>query len=55
MYYRDEDGFGMTDDEEIEIYGFIDRQGRVVVKFMHINENWKRLEAMKMESQTKVL
>ena len=55
MYYRDEDGFGMTDDEEIEIYGFIDRQGRVVVKFMHINENWKRLEAMKMEAQTKVL
>lgn len=55
MYYRDEDGFGMTEDEEIEIYGFIDRQGRVVVKFMHINENWKRLEAMKMEAQTKVL
>lgn len=54
MYYRDEDGFGMTDDEEIEIYGFIDRQGRVVVKFQHINENWKRLEAMKMEAQTKV-
>lgn len=23
-YYQDDDGFGMTDDEEIEIYGFID-------------------------------
>lgn len=54
MYYRDEDGFGMTDDDEIEIYGFIDRQGKVVVKFQHINEDWKRLEAMKKEAQAKV-
>lgn len=30
MYYRDEDGFGMTDDEEINLYGAIDRKGKVV-------------------------
>ena len=50
----DEDGFGMTDDDEVEIYGFIDRQGKVVVKFQHINEDWKRLEIMKKEAETKV-
>lgn len=33
MYYRDEDGFGMTDDEEINLYGAIDRKGKVVKKF----------------------
>ena len=33
MYYRDEDGFGMTDDEEINLYGAIDRKGMVVRKF----------------------
>ena len=33
MYYRDEDGFGMTDDEEINLYGSIDRKGKVVKKF----------------------
>ena len=32
-YYMDDDGFGMTDDEEITLYGAIDRQGRVVKKF----------------------
>ena len=33
MYYRDEDGFGMTDDEEVNLYGAIDRKGKVVKKF----------------------
>lgn len=33
MYYRDEDGFGMTDDEEINLYGTIDRKGKVVKRF----------------------
>lgn len=32
-YYMDDDGFGMTDDEEICIYGTIDRTGRVIKKF----------------------
>lgn len=33
MYYRDDDGFGMTDDKEINLYGAIDRKGKVVKKF----------------------
>ncbi len=32
-YYMDEDGFGMTSDNEINIYGAIDRKGKVVRKF----------------------
>ena len=33
MYYRDEDGFGMADDDEINLEGAIDRKGNVVKKF----------------------
>ena len=33
MYFKDEDGFGMEDNEESALYGKIDRQGRVVEKF----------------------
>lgn len=33
MYYRDEDGFGMTDNDEINLEGAIDRKGNVVKKF----------------------
>ena len=33
LYYSDDDGFGMTDDEEITLYGEIDRSGRIVKKF----------------------
>lgn len=32
-YYMDEDGYGMTDDEEIELVGTIDRTGKVVNKY----------------------
>lgn len=52
-YYMDDDGFGMTDDEEIEIYGFIDMQGNVMVKFKAI-ENRKELEIMRKEAEEKV-
>lgn len=33
QYYMDDDGFGMTDDEEISLHGRIDRNGRAVGKF----------------------
>lgn len=55
MYYMDEDGYGMTDDEEVEIYGFIDRNGKVLVKFRHINKDWELLKAMRKEAEIKVL
>ncbi|MBQ9311273.1 MAG: hypothetical protein IJ222_10505 [Bacteroidales bacterium] len=32
-YYMDEDGYGMTDDEEIELVGAIDRTGKIVKRF----------------------
>ncbi|MBR1521454.1 MAG: hypothetical protein IJ635_09480 [Bacteroidaceae bacterium] len=34
-YYMDEDGFGMTDDIEVNIYGSINREGKVVSKFKY--------------------
>lgn len=54
MYYMDEDGFGMTDDEEVEIYGFINRQGKVLVKFQNINKDWGRLKSMRKEAERKI-
>ena len=36
-YYMDEDGFGMTSDEEITVYGFIDSEKYVLVKFQYID------------------
>lgn len=49
-YYMDDDGFGMTDDEEIEIYGFIDTKGNVLVKFKGIKDR-KELEVMRKEAE----
>lgn len=34
-YYMDDDGFGMTDDEEISLWGKIDRTGNVVERFKY--------------------
>ena len=34
-YYMDDDGFGMTDDDEIALWGKIDRTGKVVVPFAY--------------------
>ena len=50
-YYMDEDGYGMTDDEEVEIYGFIDTEGKVVVKFRNINECYGELGKMRKEAE----
>lgn len=50
-YYMDEDGYGMTDDEEIEIYGFIDQNAKVVVKFRDINECYGELDKMRKEAE----
>lgn len=36
MYYMDDDGYGMTDDEEIALVGTIDRTGKVIQKFSYI-------------------
>ena len=53
-YYMDEDGYGMTNDEEITIYGFIDQNANVVVKFRNINKRYGELDKMRMEAEEKV-
>lgn len=45
-YYMDEDGFGMTDDEEITIYSYVDRAGKPLVKFRNIKD-YGELEKMR--------
>ena len=50
-YYRDDDGYGMTDDEEITVYGFIDADMNVLVKFQYIGDDRERLEEMRREAE----
>ena len=50
-YYMDDDGFGMTSDEEITVYGFIDAEMNVLVKFQYIGKNYERLTEMRREAE----
>ena len=43
--------FRSTDDEEVEIYGFIDTTGKVLVKFKNINEHYGELDKMRKEAE----
>ena len=38
-YYMDDDGYGMTSDEELNIYGIIDKEANVIVKFQAVDED----------------
>lgn len=38
-YYMDDDGYGMTSDEELNIYGFIDKEANVIVKFQAVDKD----------------
>lgn len=50
-YFMDEDGFGMTNDEEETLYGFIDHEGKAVGKFRFINDDWNKLRQMRQEAE----
>ena len=53
-YYQDDDGYGMTDDEEIDIYGFIDRKGNVLSKFRYIRKD-DELKEMRVEAEQMIM
>lgn len=52
-YYMDEDGYGMTDDEEITLYSYVDRTGKPLVKFRTIND-FNELSVMEKEAKKKL-
>ncbi len=54
MYYMDDDGYGMTDDEEITVYGFIDRQMNVLARFRYVGKSWEYLKIMRKEAEWKL-
>lgn len=49
-YYMDDDGFGMTDDDEVSIYGYVDRNGKPLMKFRAIKD-YSELDGMKKEAR----
>lgn len=38
-YWMDDDGFGMTSDIELNIYGFIDQEANIISKFHYYTDN----------------
>ena len=53
-YWMDDDGFGMTSDVEVEIYGYINKEGKVVGKFRLPSEKDKNVDYRKL-AEEKVL
>ncbi len=53
-YYMDDDGYGMTPDEEITVYAFIDREMNILTKFRYIGRNWDLLEEIRKEAEAKL-
>ena len=37
-YWRDDDGYGMTNDTELNIYGFIDQEANIISKFHYYTD-----------------
>ena len=53
-YYADEYGFGMKDDDETNIYAYIDTKCRVVVKFQDMAER-EKVKVLYQEALKKIL
>lgn len=52
-YFMSEEGFGMTDDEEMAIYGFINKKGKVLLKFQTIKD-YEDLKLLRTQAERKV-
>lgn len=50
-YWMDDDGFGMTRDVEVEIYGYINKEGKVVGKFRLPSEKDKNVDYRKLAEE----
>ena len=50
-YWMDDDGFGMTSDVEVEIYGYINKEGKVVGKFRLLSEKDKNVDYRKLAEE----
>lgn len=51
-YYMDSDGYGETDDKEVALFSYIDRQGKPLVKVRMVKDS-SELKEMKMEAINK--
>lgn len=48
-YFMDEDGFGMEDNEESVLYGFIDKKARVLIPFRAMD--WNEIKRLRPEAE----
>ena len=52
-YYMDSDGYGETDDKEVALFSYIDRDGKPLVKFRKLKDS-SELKEMQMEAINKL-
>lgn len=53
-YWMDDDGFGMTDDMETPVYGMVDKDLNVLVKFRFIKDDYDQFAQMREEAEHKL-
>lgn len=53
MYFMDEDGYGMEDNEESVLYGFIDKKARVVIPFQAKSE--REMKTLRAEAEQRAM
>lgn len=49
-YWMDDDGYGMTDDQEVNIYGVMDTECKMVIPFQMIDD-FKKLTALEAKAK----
>lgn len=53
-FWMDDDGYGMTSDEEIPVYAMVDKDLNVLVKFRYINGDYSQLKSMRQQAEKMV-
>lgn len=53
-YWMDDDGYGMTSDIETPVYAMVDYDLNVLVKFQFIDDDYSKLEQMRIEAEHKL-
>ncbi len=54
IYFADEDGFGAESNDEVNVYAYIDRDGRTVIPFQPMTDEEKKVLRQKAEEAVKM-
>ncbi|MCC8120274.1 MAG: hypothetical protein LIP09_16255 [Bacteroidales bacterium] len=51
MYFMDDDGYGRTNDRAETLYGYIDRNGNMIVPFTYVGKDWDKLTELHRKAE----